>query len=138
MTGPRICSQCGENPVHAKGLCSRCYQAQWYREHPDARALSRRIDQTTYRQAVEARNRAWLEQQRVQSATPKMHHDPKDWMTYREAAAFWGVPYTVAISRIQARQMSRLHVGRMALVQRADVEAYRSLATVSTSHPAVG
>jgi ribosomal protein L37E len=72
MTAPRICRQCGRSSVQAKGLCSSCYQAQWYREYPDARKYSRHIDRTTYLEDFTARNRAWHERRLEEELARKL------------------------------------------------------------------
>ena len=65
-----------------------------------------------------------------------MNYDPSEWMTYHEAAKFWGVNRTVAVNRVYTRRMPRRRMGRLVLVQRTMVEAWQSVAALR-ARPAV-
>jgi hypothetical protein len=47
------------------------------------------------------------------------------WMTYHQAARYWGVSYGVASVRIRVRAMQVFRDGPFALVERQGVERWR-------------
>jgi hypothetical protein len=61
MTAPRTCATCGASSANSKGLCKRCYYAQWKRRRSDIETLLRRVNRTTYLEEVADRNHAWLD-----------------------------------------------------------------------------
>jgi len=64
-----LCQQCQERPVCAKGLCSRCYQACWRKEHPEMDRARKRAAYARHREEALGKTRALHEpHQQEQSA----------------------------------------------------------------------
>lgn len=58
-----MCTYCGENPIHSKGLCRKCYQRNWRNGTPELHKRGRKFGQQDH-PASERKIEVWKEQGR--------------------------------------------------------------------------